>query len=555
MSLQLDDVLSQYEAALIKLEQSQTLEPKDALTALVSRDRVQATLKQNPVSSSVLLALLQYDERLKNWAEPASQTLDFANWRTLVNPDAQAWWWFLDVANQPQQLDALTTYEKLITQLARSLPDQPQQQAAAITGTTAIDGEQLATAAIARPVATTDDPPSLTRQMLGIYLVRDVLQQQIEEGELAAEQLETLSQSDEHFRQQLMMLSQKMDRRHLSELLHQLDKVRSVLNPSPDAWWWFSKVNVHWWDRLDWAWNTLTLVWLAASFSLLTDTTTRFFAGGPGVVGGFAVIFQAFLALMGGGSLTRTGQNLVERTLERFNLPKHYWQEVRFLGATLLLLLFVGMRSLFPILARAYNNIGLEDYKGGRFSSAEASYQRAIALNPNFSEAHYNLGLLYEDLQNHEQARSEYALAAQGEFILAYNNLARLEILAGNYREAFTLMQTPQVQTYLQDVNANPEWQYTLFKNTAWALQGLGFHQDAVKQLQQAIELNGTFDEKKASAYCLLAQNLEELDRTQSALNAWTNCLRYSETLRNPEEYEWLFTARQRVQEDSEKPQ
>ena len=552
MSCELDDALSQYETALITLEQSQIPKSKDALTVLVTRDRVQAILGQQPAAASVLLALLQYDARLKTWAEPVSLTLDFANWRTLVNPDVQAWWWFLDIANQPQPLATLVTYEQLITRLEKSLADDARQEAA-IAGMPAVVRDHATTPAVTP--SESEDQRWLSHQILGIYLVRDELQQQIEDGELVAEQLAQLSQFDDRFRQQLDALSQQLDPRTLSDLLHQLDKVRSVLNPSPETWWWFSKVNVHWWDRLDWVWNTLTLVWLAASFSLLTDTATRFLTGGPGVVGGFAVISQAFLALIGGGSLTRTGQQIVERTLERFNLPKHYWQEVRFLGATLLLLLFIGLRSTFPILARAYNNVGLEDYEAGKFSSAEASYQRAIALNPNFAAAHYNLGLLYEDLQNHDQARSEYTLAAQGGLILAYNNLARLEILAGNYREALTLLQKPQVQTYLQSTHVNPEWQYTLFKNTAWALQGLGFHQDAAKQLRQAIELNGTLPERKASAYCLLAQSLEELDRSQAALGAWKNCLKYAETLRNPEEYEWLFTARQRVQEDSEQPQ
>ncbi|MEO0826830.1 MAG: tetratricopeptide repeat protein [Cyanobacteria bacterium J06639_16] len=545
MTFPIDDVLNQYGAALITLEQSDDPTPEEALTVLVNRDRVQQALQQTSVSSAMLLVILQYDQRLKSRVEQALQIFDFASWRALVNPQPQAWWWFLDEANRPQQLDPMSVYEHLITQLDNypsRLADSSLQQSADAEAT-------VAAAAIAAP--TTEHHIGLTRQILEVYRVRDGLQQQVESGELSAEQLAKLGQLDDHFRHQLDDLSQQADRRHLSKMLDQLDKVRRVFNPPVDAWWWFSKVNVHWWDSLDWVWNALTLVFLTASFSLLTDTVTRFLTGGPGVVGGFAVITQASLALIGGGSLTKTGKQLVARALETLQLPKHYWQEIRCLGATVLLFIFIGMRSSLPIFARAYNNLGLLDYRAGDFSSAEANYQRAIALYPNLPQAHYNLGLLYEDLQDYGQARSEYALATQGGQIEAYNNLARLQMLDENYLEALNLLQNPQVQHYTQDANTNSELRYTLLKNTAWALQGLGFHREAVNRLQQAIEL----DDQRAVAYCLLAQSLEAIESSQRALMAWQDCRSYPETLQNPEEHEWFFKAGQRIQGDLEEPQ
>ncbi|MDB9412513.1 tetratricopeptide repeat protein [Microcystis aeruginosa] len=41
-------------------------------------------------------------------------------------------------------------------------------------------------------------------------------------------------------------------------------------------------------------------------------------------------------------------------------------------------------------------------------SSAEEDYQRALSLNPDDAEAHFNLGLLYEELQDFDLARKEY---------------------------------------------------------------------------------------------------------------------------------------------------
>ena len=228
------------------------------------------------------------------------------------------------------------------------------------------------------------------------------------------------------------------------------------------------------------------------------------------------------------------------------------------MGATLLLLFFVSLRFSLPIFAIRNNNSGYHDYKRNKLSSAEAKYKRAIALDPGLSEAHYNLGLLYEDLQNYDLARTEYTLATKGGIIRAYNNLARLEVLTGRYREAYSLLQNSQVQEYLRDANAAPEDQYTLLKNTAWALQGLGFHQRAIEHLEQAIQINDQLDTKQASAYCLMGTSLKKLGKSEAASDAWNNCVYAAETseaLRNPEEYEWFLRARQHVQQLPEKLQ
>lgn len=560
MASQIDDALSLYEAALDQVEQAHEPVPEAVLAVLVSRDQVQK-VQQTSLSSTALITLSRYDERLRLWAKQGVSTFDFASWRALVNPEPQSWWWFLDEANQSLQPTTLTTYQQLVTRLeAVSQGDDAFPHQAA---TESLDTHSLAASVGAIAAPDSSDRQQLMRLILGLYLVRDGLDRQVKNTEFTAEQLALLSQLDERFRQQLNALSQQIDRRSLSQTLQQLDKVRKILRPSPDAWWWFSKVNVHWWDRLDSTWNALSLLGLGASLSLLVDTVPRFLSGGPSIIGGFVLVGQAFLAVVGGGVLTNTGKRLMEQSLERVNLPKHYWQEVRFLGVLLLLLLLIGLRVSLPSFARVYHAFGVRDYRNGELSSAEDHYQRALALYPSYTNARFNLGFLYEDLQNYDKARTEYALAARAGSVAAHNNLARLEIVAGNYREALNHLQRPQVQTYLnRPISDDPqvqetalELQYNLLKNTAWALQSLGFYEDAADLLQQAIELNTQLEEKKASAYCLYGQSLEALEQPQRALGAWRNCIDYSESLRNPEEFEWLYTARQRVQGDLEAPQ
>ena len=50
-------------------------------------------------------------------------------------------------------------------------------------------------------------------------------------------------------------------------------------------------------------------------------------------------------------------------------------------------------------------------HKAGRYDEAEERYLEAIGIHPNSPEAHYNLGLLYTDMERYEDAR-EHAHSA-----------------------------------------------------------------------------------------------------------------------------------------------
>lgn len=221
MSLQLDDALSQYASALSNLEQSDAPTSEAVLVTLIHRDRVQAALHQNSVASEQLITLLQYDSRLRNWAKSRSTDLNFENWRPLINPPEQSWWWFLDRPNGSQQIDALNTYEQLVLGLEsshfihinQSLPVADVSGTAQRSDTDAIEVDLVADAV--SPLPRLDNPLFLTRRILELYIVRDVLQQQVAHNDLGAEKLEKLSWLDDRFRQQLETLPQQIDRRSL----------------------------------------------------------------------------------------------------------------------------------------------------------------------------------------------------------------------------------------------------------------------------------------------------------------------------------------------------
>ncbi len=182
--------------------------------------------------------------------------------------------------------------------------------------------------------------------------------------------------------------------------------------------------------------------------------------------------------------------------------------------------------------------------------TAEENYLRAIALNPDNVYAHYNLGNLYEDLQEFDKARSEYLIAVKGDVPEAYNNLARLFIQTKEYPQAVALLQQGLLQAGKQ--NSFPEVKYNLFKNLGWARFQQGRDTEAQQALQAAIGIASNpevakYLENRGSAHCLLAQVLER-QKKPSAIQQWQQCCQLGSTL-NPDEDTWLHLAQKKLQE------
>ena len=391
----------------------------------------------------------------------------------------------------------------------------------------------------------------LLEAILAVLVTRDALQKELAKAEVSTGNLLEVSKLDSKLREQIKQLPQKVTWQVRHYLLTQLETMRAFTNPSSNSWWWFPNIPVHSWDKLDLAWETLTFIWLASIFSLFVDIASRFVSGGAGlgIGGSFAVICQSILALAGGGTLTQTGQKTVESTLKKWGIPKHWWQETKFGAASLLLLFFIGFRLCLPRIAIRYNNFGFQDYQNGQLDSAESKYKRAVELNPNYTEVHYNLGLLYEDLQNLKQAQTQYSLAVQSGFPPANNNLARLYILSDKVPVAVNLLLKGIYQLEnepkFRQIEGKEQVQYSLLKNLGWARLKQERYAEAKDALEAAIKIENI--PKQASAYCLLAQAIEKLDHSQKAWQqALVNCLEYPINRHNPEEDEWVYQAQQK---------
>src|SRR6266850_3011307 len=58
--------------------------------------------------------------------------------------------------------------------------------------------------------------------------------------------------------------------------------------------------------------------------------------------------------------------------------------------------------------AQAWNYLGLAYHHAGQFDEAEKTYRRALLINHDLSEAHYNLGCLYLEQKKNDAAKTEF---------------------------------------------------------------------------------------------------------------------------------------------------
>ncbi|MEL7039270.1 MAG: tetratricopeptide repeat protein [Cyanobacteria bacterium J06592_8] len=391
-------------------------------------------------------------------------------------------------------------------------------------------------------------------QVLNVLVSRDAVQRTLIDGaKFSGVQWVKLKKLDDRLKQQKDAIAKTLD----------LEQWRETVKPSESAWWWFCDLPkpLGCWERFDWVWNGVNLICLTISVSLVLDTSSKLLTGGPGFVGASAIAFQSILTLVaGGGGLTQTGQKTREYVFTRLNIDKRYWEEWSAGVSVALLGVLFAIHSSLPKVAVRFNDWGVEHYQAREFDSALSNYEKAIALRPDYAEAHYYLGLLYEDLQQYDKARAEYQLALQSDLdalealtrLKAHNNLGRLYILKKDYTAAI-----PSLVTGLNLVDeeqaktdeAIKSTQYALKKNLGWTQLGQKNYIEAESLLTEAIALAP----ERGAAYCLLAQVLEGKKQQTEAQTQWQNCVIYADELQ-PDEYQWIALAREKIATQGKQP-
>ncbi|WP_088893768.1 nSTAND1 domain-containing NTPase [Leptolyngbya ohadii] len=194
--------------------------------------------------------------------------------------------------------------------------------------------------------------------------------------------------------------------------------------------------------------------------------------------------------------------------------------------------------AVFPWSAIFLNNRGYEKLQAKDHHGALRDFNLAVMLKPDYVMAWYNKGLTYEELGEPSLAAANYKAAVAEKYPPAYNNLGRLEIIhTRNFNRAVELLE--------EGLRLDPddETKYSLLKNLGWAKWKLADYAAAKQNLLTAIAVN----DRRASAYCLLAQVQEEEQTKSDARQNWEKCL----SLGNPDYFDergWMEMARIRLE-------
>ncbi len=516
----LQQLIDSYERKLISLTEADSVSDKHVIATLLIRDSIQLKLDDrtdiNPIELKKLVAL---DQRLKQKASVIKNALVLKQIRASYKPKADLWWWLLD-EYLPEQADEIRDYDHAIVQ---------------------IQGR---------------DSKTFLTTLVEALLTRDSIQHSLEQRQLSTSQLMRLTELDKKLNKSVRDAYKHQPLTNRRDIVDGLERTREVLKPNTNAWWWFPHMPTSWLNYFDPIWTTLTIIWLAGIFELLMDIASRLIGNGStGTFGSIAIIFQGLLALLGGGIVTQKGQTTIDRMLSKWNMPKRIRQRLTFAGATFLLLIFVWFRVSLPRAAIRYNNSALNDYSIGNVNSATSKLKKAIELDPDYETAHYNLGVIYEELGQYAEAKTEYELAIAGASIPAFNNKARLLILEEDYKSAVNLLNkgiglAKQNDTDTETSNdTSPIIEHDLWKNLGWAEYLQGSLKDAERSLKLAIDTAKSNDEleTEAAPFCLLAQTYEAMDKVEQAQSAWQGCLEYSRDPDNPEEDVWQKLAKKRL--------
>ncbi len=150
--------------------------------------------------------------------------------------------------------------------------------------------------------------------------------------------------------------------------------------------------------------------------------------------------------------------------------------------------LYEKVIKLNPNFFEAYYNLGVLYEKQEEKAKALRHYLKAIELNPSFSEVHCNLGNLYEEWEITKEAEKHYLKVAElnPNCFEVHCNLGNLYSEQGRNKEA--------EEHYLKTIELNPNF-FEAHYNLGILYEKLGRNDEAEGYYQKAIEINPDFSE------------------------------------------------------------
>ncbi len=128
-------------------------------------------------------------------------------------------------------------------------------------------------------------------------------------------------------------------------------------------------------------------------------------------------------------------------------------------------------------------NLGGSYMELGRYQEAITTFKKAIQLNPNSADGHYNLGIGFARIGSYQEAEKHYRMAIDKDPYLldAYTNLGGLFIGTGEYQKAVEILNSA--------IQKDPDY-FPAYYNVVVAYSRMGRTQDGIQLLRAYLERN-----------------------------------------------------------------
>ncbi len=361
---------------------------------------------------------------------------------------------------------------------------------------------------------------------LDLLLARDRVEAVLQSGDPPqAEEVQSLAELD-----------RALSRRRDFPAVDILQSWRRARRPPESHWWWYPEQAQ---EQNDLFWRLAAGGLTALTLPLAVEIIRRLWDGAPDAVSFWGALLTLLLT---GSPFTRQGQQVIRWLLRRVSLQVRAKAEAAM--ALLAFILVLGGRLALPSLAVLYNERGLSALRAGNLAAAQHSFQRAVALDPDFAVGYYHLADVYEETGRPEEAVSWYQRALERNLNLApaYSSLGRLYLLQGDSLRAWQVLQTGLHRT-TGDTEADDATRYRLLSLLGWAYTDLGEPALARKVLEEAVALEKQLAANFRSAvpHYYLALTYEALGEPALAIEQWEDSLRYLDP-ESPEQVGWMET-------------
>ena len=142
-------------------------------------------------------------------------------------------------------------------------------------------------------------------------------------------------------------------------------------------------------------------------------------------------------------------------------------------------------------------NSAFQNQKKKNFKIAISQYKKLIDINPNLALVYYNLGLIYEQLEETEVAKKNYKKSVKVDplFFHSYNNLGILFQKQGEKEKA--------IDNFKKVIEINSRY-INAYNNLGLVYSSLGHYKEAVNSFIKTLELEKNNSLAKKSLIYLL---------------------------------------------------